>query len=248
MSGSQAALRNAAILILLVLICWQLLYWDVGDIALRSPAQTLSYVGTLLTGDMIWPHLWETMRAFVMALILAIFAGLAIGFTLGYNRSAAQTFEPILVAFYSIPKITLYPILLLIFGLGISAKVAFGTIHGIIPIALFTMNAVRNVRPVLIKTGKVMQLRQVDMVRSVLFPAALPEIFTGLRVGFSLTLIGTLLGEMFASQSGLGFLLMNAIGLHNIDLIMAITLLLVIFAATVSSVLLFYDRKLHKQK
>jgi NitT/TauT family transport system permease protein len=248
MSGSQTALRNAAILILLVLICWQLLYWDVGDIALRSPAQTLSYVGTLLVGDMIWPHLWETMRAFVMALILAIVSGLTIGFTLGYSRSAAQTFEPILVAFYSIPKITLYPILLLIFGLGISAKVAFGTIHGIIPIALFTMNAVRNVRPVLIKTGKVMQLSQADMVRTILFPAALPEIFTGLRVGFSLTLIGTLLGEMFASQSGLGFLLMNAIGLHNIDLIMAITLILVVFAAAVSSVLVFYDHKLHGQR
>ncbi len=124
------------------------------------------------------------MRAFVMALIPAIVSGLTIGFTLGYSRSAAQTFEPILVAFYSIPKITLYPILLLIFGLGISAKVAFGTIHGIIPIALFTMNAVRNVRPVLIKTGKVMQLSQADMVRTILFPAALPEIFTGLRVGF----------------------------------------------------------------
>ena len=248
MSGSQTALRNAAILILLVLICWQLLYWDVGDIALRSPAQTLSYVGTLLVGDMIWPHLWETMRAFVMALILAIVSGLTIGFTLGYSRSAAQIFEPILVAFYSIPKITLYPILLLIFGLGISAKVAFGTIHGIIPIALFTMNAVRNVRPVLIKTGKVMQLSQADMVRTILFPAALPEIFTGLRVGFSLTLIGTLLGEMFASQSGLGFLLMNAIGLHNIDLIMAITLILVVFAAAVSSVLVFYDHKLHGQR
>jgi NitT/TauT family transport system permease protein len=235
MSNSQAAIRNTGLLVLLVLICWQLLYWDVGDIALRSPAQTLRYVATLLTGDMIWPH-------------LAIVMGLAIGFTLGYSRPAAQTFEPILVAFYSIPKITLYPILLLIFGLGISAKVAFGTIHGIIPIALFTMNAVRNVRPVLIKTGRVMRLSQADMVRSILFPAAMPEIFTGLRVGFSLTLIGTLLGEMFASQSGLGFLLMNAIGLHNIDLIMAITLILMVFAATVSSVLLYYDRKLHDRR
>ena len=52
---------------------------------------------------------------------------------------------------------------------------------------------------------------------------------------------------MFASQRGLGFLLMNAIGLHNIDLIMAITLVLVVFAATVSSVLLHYDRKLHQR-
>jgi NitT/TauT family transport system permease protein len=84
------------------------------------------------------------------------------------------------------------------------------------------------------------------MVRSILFPAALPEIFTGLRVGFSLTLIGTLLGEMFAAQRGLGYLLMSAIGLHNVDLIMAVTLLLVVFAATVSTILLAIDRRLHR--
>ena len=84
------------------------------------------------------------------------------------------------------------------------------------------------------------------MVRSILFPAAVPEIFTGFRVGFSLTLIGTLLGEMFASQRGLGYLLMNAIGLHNVDLIMAVTLLLVVFAASVSTILLVIDRRLHR--
>ena len=67
-----------------------------------------------------------------------------------------------------------------------------------------------------------------------------------MRVGFSLTLIGTLLGEMFAAQRGLGYLLMNAIGLHNVDLIMAVTLLLVVFAATVSSILLVIDRRLHR--
>jgi NitT/TauT family transport system permease protein len=247
MTQSRLALRNAAMLVALVLVCWQILYGIVGDIALRSPMQSVHYLGTLLTGDMLWPHLRETLWAFLMALVLAVAIGLAIGFTLGYSHFAAEVFEPMLVALYSIPKITLYPILLLMFGLGMSAKVAFGTIHGIIPIALFTMNAVRNVRPVLVKTGWVLKLSQFDMVRTVLFPAALPEIFTGLRVGFSLTLIGTLLGEMFASQRGLGFPLMNAIGLHNVDLIMAITLLLVIFAVTVSSILLYYDRTLHQR-
>ena len=71
----------------------------------------------------------------------------------------------------------------------------------------------RNTKPILVKTGRVLKLGPLAMVRSILFPAAVPEIFTGLRVGFSLTLIGTLLGEMFASQRGLGYLLMNAIGL-----------------------------------
>ncbi len=73
------------------------------------------------------------------------------------------------------------------------------------------------------------------MVRSILFPAAVPEIFTGLRVGFSLTLIGTVLGEMFAAQHGLGYLLMNAIGLYNVDVIMSVTFLLVVFAAGVNA-------------
>jgi len=150
-----------------------------------------------------------------------------------------------LVALYSIPKITLYPLLLLAFGLGMPAKIAFGALHGIIPVALFTINAVRNVRPILIKTGRVHRLTPVEMVWRVLFPAALPEIFTGLRVGFSLTLIGTLLGEMFAAQRGLGYLLMTAIGLHNVELIMAVTVILFVLAGVASSVLLAVDHRLH---
>ena len=82
--------------------------------------------------------------------------------------------------------------------------------------------------------------------RRVLLPAAIPEIFTGLRIGFSLTLIGTLLGEMFASQRGLGFLLIQAIGLHNVHLIMALTLLLVVIAVTASAALLAVDRRLRR--
>jgi NitT/TauT family transport system permease protein len=93
----------------------------------------------------------------------------------------------------------------------------------------------------------VLKLGPFEMTTRILFPAALPEIFTGLRIGFALTLIGTLLGEMFASQRGLGYMLMNAIGLHNVDVIMSITLLLVVFAATVSSLLLEIDRRLHRR-
>jgi NitT/TauT family transport system permease protein len=76
----------------------------------------------------------------------------------------------------------------------------------------------------------------------------MPEIFTGLRVGFSLTLIGSLLAEMFASQRGLGYLLMTGIGLHNIDLVMSVTLLIVVFAAAISTLLLEIDRRLHRQR
>ena len=76
---------------------------------------------------------------------------------------------------------------------------------------------------------------------------ALKPINKGFAVAGSLTLIGTLLGEMFASQFGLGNVLMRAIGLHNVDLIMSITFILIVFAAVVSSALLIVDRRLHRQ-
>lgn len=240
-----ASARNALLLIVALVAIWQGLYLWLGEMALASPAGTLRYTAKLVTGDTFGPHLRDTLLAFVAGYALAVALGLAIGFWLGFHRLSGEVMEPMVVAVYSLPKVTLYPILLLAFGLGISAKIAFGTLHGVIPIILFTLSAVRNVRPILIKTGRVLQLTPLQMVRSILFPAALPEIFTGLRVGFSLTLIGTLLAEMFASQRGLGFLLMNGIGLHNVELIMAITLMIVAFAAVVSTLLLHIDHRLH---
>ena len=238
--------RGPAMLIFGILVLWQLAYWLVGDLALRSPWATFSYASDLLARPSFWPHFIETATAFGVAILIAVAAGLSIGLLLGLSKLARGVLEPMLVAMYSIPKVTLYPILLLAFGLGMPAKIAFGAIHGFIPIALFTINAVRNVRPILLKTGRVLQMSRSAMVWRIVMPAALPEIFTGLRVGFSLTMIGTVLGEMFASQRGLGYMLMNAIGLHNVDVIMSITLLLVLFAATVSSILLSIDRRLHK--
>ena len=214
---------------------------------MRSPLATVRFTANLVVSESFWPHLSETMRAFAAALAIAVALGLAIGFWLGLHRLSGEVMEPMLVAVYSIPKITLYPLVLLAFGLGMPAKIAFGAIHGIIPIALFTINALRNVKPILLKTGRALNLGTAEIMRGILFPAAVPEIFTGIRVGFSLTLIGTLLGEMFAAQRGLGYLLMNAIGLHNVDLIMAVTLILVVFAATVSTVLLWIDRRLYRR-
>ena len=238
-------LRNTLILIVGLLAVWQFAYWLVGDVALRSPWQTIAFLGKLMRTDIFWIHLRDTLEAFGVALAIAVVLGLLIGFALGLHRLSGDAMEPMLVALYSIPKITLYPIILLFFGLGLSAKIAFGAIHGIIPAALFTLNAVRSIRPILVKTGRVFKLSQPMMVREVLFPAAAPEIFTGIRVGFSLTLIGTVLGEMFAAQHGLGYLLMNAISLYNVDLIMAVTFLLVVFAASVNTGLLAIDRRLH---
>jgi NitT/TauT family transport system permease protein len=242
---SWLATGNSLILIAALLAAWQLLFEFAGSQAMTAPVETFRYLAHLLTTETFWGHVEETSRAFFFALLLAVLLGLVIGFILGAHRFSSEVFEPVLVAFYSIPKITLYPIILLAFGLGLPAKIAFGTIHGVVPVAIFTMGAVRNLNPILLKTARVLRLGPQELVGSVLLPAALPEIFTGIRIGFSLTLIGTLLGEMFGSQRGLGYLLMTAIGLQNVQLIMAVTLLIVLFAASVSTLLIVIDHRLH---
>ena len=238
-------MRYPLLLVLLLVVVWEGLYLLVGDVALRSPAVTAVNLGKLLGDAGFLPHVRETLLAFAQGFAIAVVVGLLIGVPLGAARFAGEVAEPILVALYSIPKVTLYPVILLIFGIGMPAKVAFGAIHGIVPISIFAMNAVRNINPTHLRTARALRLSPWALTRTILVPAALPEIVTGIRVGFSLALIGTLLGEMFGSQRGLGHLLMQAMSLHNIERILALTLLLVVFAAGVSALLLALDRRLH---
>jgi NitT/TauT family transport system permease protein len=233
---------GTAIVILACVAIWQSLYLHVGDSALASPMQTIEKLSVLLRDGDFWSHVSETGRAFVLALSIAVLGGISLGVVLGLGRLAGDVAEPILVTLYSIPKIVLYPLILLCFGLGISAKVAFGVMHGLIPIALFSMNAIRQMKPVYRRTSQVLRLTSLQTALTVIVPAILPEIISGVRLGFSLTLLGVLIGEMFASQRGLGFLLTSAINLGQTDTIMAIALLLTVFAIACNALLMMFDR------
>ncbi len=231
--------------VLLLLAIWQGLHWLAGDIAIASPGATFRRALALLGSDPFWAHFRETFAALAYALAIAILGGVTIGLLLGLHRLSGEVAEPILVSLYSLPKITLYPLILLVFGLGMPAKVAFGAIHGIIPVAIFTLGAVRTIAPVYFRTARVMRLSTRQVVTGIVLPAAVPELVSGLRVGFALTLLGVLIGEMFASQRGLGYLVMNAIGTLDVPTMMAVVLLLALVAVMVSAVLLHLDRRLH---
>jgi NitT/TauT family transport system permease protein len=237
---------DAFILVALFVAVWQGLYLYAGDAAITSPLATLSYASSLVrTGD-FWAHAQATLAAFVYSLAISIVLGVALGLVLGARRFAGDVAEPILVGLYTIPKVTLYPLILLIFGLGVSAKVAFGVIHGVIPIILFTLNAVKNINPVLLRTARVMRLTPWQTASTVLAPAVMPELITGIRVGFSLTMLGVLIGEMFASQRGLGFLIINGISLHNVRMTTAVILVVVTFAIVANGLLLWVDKRMHR--
>jgi NitT/TauT family transport system permease protein len=245
-SGLGGRVIDALVLLALTALVWQGLYEYAGDSAITSPLMTLDYASSLVRTSAFWGHAQATLLAFAYSLIISIALGISLGLILGLQRFAGDVAEPIFVALYTIPKVTLYPLILLIFGLGLSAKVAFGVIHGVIPIILFTLNAVKNINPVLLRTSRVMRLSTWQTVTTVLAPAVMPELITGVRVGFSLTMLGVLIGEMFASQRGLGFLIINGISLHNVRMTTAVILIVVAFAIAANSLLLALDKRMHR--
>ncbi|WP_206735215.1 ABC transporter permease subunit [Bosea sp. Tri-44] len=238
--------RSAGTLLVLLalIVLWQGLHLLVGASSLASPVQTVAKLAALLATGEFWLNVSETMRAFVAAFAISLAGGITLGIVLGVRKLAGNVAEPILTTLYSIPKVVLYPLVLLCFGLGISAKIAFGVMHGLIPITLFSMNAIRQMKPVYRRTSQVMRLSPSQNAFTVIMPAILPEIISGVRLGFSLTLLGVLIGEMFASQRGLGFMLTSAINIGQIDTIMAIALLLTVFAVTCNTLMMRFDRRL----
>src|SRR5262249_7815452 len=171
-----AARRTVDTLVIaIVILCgWQILHQLVGATALPGPAPTLSYLARLVPSARFAANAEATLLSLAFALVLAYGIGLAIGVWMGAHYLSRAVGEPILVALYSIPKITLYPVILLIFGLGMSGKVAFGALHGILPVALLAMGAIRNIPPVYLKSAETLHLSRWQTIATVLFPATLP--------------------------------------------------------------------------
>ena len=227
-------------------VLWWIVATLTGGDAISGPVETLARVGTYLASASFWRNVEATGQAFAWACLLSLVGGVAIGFIIGTQKLATEVGEPLLGIMYSIPKVTLYPVILLMFGLSLGAKVAFGVLHGIFPVALLTIGALRNTKQVYLKTARVHNLSWSDTVWRVLLPAILPEVITGVRIGFSSALLGTLIAELFASDEGVGFLLIRAMDANRIVDIMALAFILFVFAAVVSWLLLAIERRLHR--
>ncbi len=245
--GALVTRRTDPLLLIVGLLAlWQATAWLVGPEGLATPLVTLRTLVRLGGAANFWDNVWATGQAFLLASAISLGGGLLIGLALGMSRLAGEVADPLLNTLYAVPKITLYPVILLVCGLGLSAKVVFGTLHGIFPVILLTMNGVRTIRPVHLRTGRALRLSPLQTVVRVMLPAALPEIVTGLRIGVALALLGTLIGEFFASDRGLGYALTQDVSRNDVPGITAITLILFIVASLGGLGLLALDRRLHR--
>jgi NitT/TauT family transport system permease protein len=246
MTASKRA-ADTLIIVALVLLAWQALHQMVGATALPGPVPTLAYLAEFVPSERFAENAWATLVCFFYALLLSYGIGLAIGVWMGVHRLSAAVGEPILISLYTLPKVTLYPVVLLIFGLSVAGRTTFGAMHGVLPVALLTMSAIRNIPRVYWKSAQALHLSRRQTLVTVLFPATLPEVVAGLRIGFTLTLLGVLLAEMFAAKHGLGSLIINAMQLLQGEEMLSVAVVLFIFAAVANALLLWIEHQLHRR-
>lgn len=244
--GRAEKLIALAVVTLVLLAAWQIFHGVAGSEALASPAVTAARLATLFGNPTFWGNVAETAQALGLSLLISCLGGGIAGLLVGASRPVSEVLEPMLVTLYAIPKVTLYPVILLLFGLGMPAKVAFGALHGFIPMMLVTMGAIRAMNPVLRRSARAMRLTPGQTLSTILIPATVPEIVTGLRISFSITLLGVMVGEMFASKRGLGFMIMNGISVNDTATMMSVTVLIGVFAVVVNSALLALDHRMHR--
>ena len=229
-AGILVRIGESLVVTLLFIGVWQLGSAAGGSEVLTSPLETVKRVISLSRSETFGGHMRETLNAL---------------WVLGANKRLGEIVEPLIVTFQAVPKVTLYPVILLLFGLGFTAKVAFGAMHGLVPMTLITLNAIRSLNPSLKRTARAFRLNPVQAFGTVFIPATVPEIVTAMRLSFSVTFLGVMVGEMFASKRGLGFMIMNGISINDVATMMAITLMIGVFAIIANGILLAVDNRLH---
>jgi ABC-type nitrate/sulfonate/bicarbonate transport system permease component len=157
-----------------------------------------------LNGDLPYHAGISLYRAFA-GFLLATVVGVAFGVAMARSRWFDALFEPIFSFGYPIPKISLYPIFIFVFGLGTGSKVALVFLECLYPIAIHAAAGVRTTDRVLIWAAENMGASRWQLFFRVMMPAALPTLFTGLRIALPVALIVTLLTEIIGESRGLGY-------------------------------------------
>jgi NitT/TauT family transport system permease protein len=220
------------ITVLAILVGWELLArsgWLFRDVV-PSLGAIGAAIGGLIVDAEYYRHLGWTAFEIVVALLIGGMSGLIVGLVLGGSRLLRRAFEPYLYYLGPTPKIIFFPVMILWFGIGPASKIALGAISCFFPIALSTAAGMRMIDPVLVRVGQSFRARTWQMVTKIYLPALRHPIMNGLRLGFGIAVIGTLLAETKLSNRGIGFLIINSYTTFDMPRMYALLILLFILA------------------
>ena len=175
----------------------------------------------------IGPGLLFTIRSVVFGFMLGSLAGAALGFVLAAMPRVERWLEGPILFLQAAPKIALAPLFVIWFGLGIASKLVLVVSLVLFPVMVGTLLGIRSVDPRLRDLARVLRLGRWQRVRRIELPAALPEIFIGLRIGAVQALVGAVLGEWMSGSDGLGAVMTQASAAYETPLLFAAVLLVV---------------------
>jgi NitT/TauT family transport system permease protein len=189
-----------------------------------------------VTRGTLWLHLLITLQEMVIGLIIGSLTGVALGFLLGRNLTLARVLDPFIMAIYSIPKLALAPLFILWFGIGLEPKIVLVSTACFFLLFLNTYSGVRDVDHELVDIIRVMGASQRDLLFKVVLPSASPWILTGLKAAVPYSLIGAVVGEIMASNRGLGYLLIHAQGQYDTAGVFAAIIVLMVMGLLLNEV------------
>lgn len=217
-----AAERRTVIAGQAVLIGSLLLAWEyagrtglVNPKLFSYPSDVIGRIGSMLAGEdlhghTVFEHLLATGQALAVGFTIGAVLGVVLGFVLGRSALLARVFEPYLLGIYSIPKIAIAPLFVLVFGIGLESKIAV-VVMGVFFMVFFnTFAGVVGVNEEFVNIARIMGARGMSVTRRIIIPAALPSIMLGLKMGVPFGVIGAIIGEYIAATQGIGWLIIRS--------------------------------------
>lgn len=203
------SLIKQSIVILLLLILWETApRMGLVDPTFFPPFSKVaeSWWGLLISGD-LYAHFQASILRSLFGFGLAILVAIPMGLIIGWYPLASKLLNPVLEVFRNTAALALLPVFILLLGIGETSKVSIVFFACTFPILLNTINAVRNVDPLLIKAAKSMALPSYRLFYKVILPASIPTIFTGIRMAGSSSILVLIAAEMVGAKEGLGYLI-----------------------------------------
>jgi putative hydroxymethylpyrimidine transport system permease protein len=220
----------AALLVGVFLLAWQGLasLESVDDLLVASPVETAEALYDEF--GLLWDNALVTLVEVLLGLAVAVPLGVLLAVAMHLVRPLRDAAYPLLVASQAIPIVVLAPIFVLAFDYGIGPKVAIVALICFLPITVNLLDGLRSVPPELLKLMRSLGASRLRSLRSVELPAALPYLFSGLKIAATVSVIGAVFGEWAGADEGLGRLVLLANNQLETPRVYAGTVLLTLMA------------------
>ncbi|MBN8556300.1 MAG: ABC transporter permease [Proteobacteria bacterium] len=214
--GGATTLASIALLIAF-LAAWEWLpgVFGVPEFVLPRFSRVMTEAGAMWREGGLIKHTLATLVAVLVGFALGSLLGIAVGVGLGLSPAAEKIMSPYILALQIAPKVAFAPLFVMWLGYTIYPKILVAILIVFFPIMINVLSAIRTVDPDMINLVRTLNARRVQVFRLVEFPSAMPALFSGLRIGATLAVIGVTVGELVGGNLGLGFLLTAGEGQGN---------------------------------